>query len=376
MNVVVSHQAQALAAAGHQVTIFTRRSEPGTEVSYPVPGVRLEPIDAGPPRHIPKGAHEDLIEEFSGQLWGRLKADVVHAQHWFSGMAALPVARAGGIPLVQSFHSIAADAESTLDHGERPESPGRMAGETWLAAHSDLVVAISQAEADTVVSRLGGDPTRIAVVPPGVDSTVFHPIVGAPPDPPQLVVAARLEELKGVALAVETLAMVRDPRPQLVIAGEAAPRDRSYRDHLEQLVADSGLDERVSFVGVLTRAEVADLLAGAAAVLIPSYSETYGLVALEAGACGVPVVATATGGLKEAVVDGSTGLLMEDRQPASWARAIDRILADSVLAETLGTAARRRAESLSWEAATRSLLRAYCRVVRCDEEVNRVLASV
>ncbi|WIB12344.1 glycosyltransferase [Curtobacterium sp. MCPF17_052] len=168
MNVVVRHQAEALADRGHQVDIITRRSAPTQPDSVAlVPGVCLRFLSAGPAEPVPKGEHDAFIEPFRRGLAALGPFDVLHSHHWFSGAAALPVARDRGVPHVQSFHSIAADSATPLSEGERPESAGRMAGEERLARESDAVVVVSEAEAHTVRARLGGDPARVWIVPPG-----------------------------------------------------------------------------------------------------------------------------------------------------------------------------------------------------------------
>ena len=208
MNVVVRHQAEALAAAGHCVEILTRRSSP--EIARKIqlhPRVTLRFLDAGPATPIPKGDHEDYIDAFRQRMSALGPYDVIHSHHWFSGMAALPLARDLGTPHVQSFHSIAAEESTPLSAGERPESPGRMSGEAWLARESDAIVAISEAEADTVLRRLGGSSDRIAIVPPGVDGTLFRPARHAPrPGRGYALVAARLQPLKGLDLAIASIA--------------------------------------------------------------------------------------------------------------------------------------------------------------------------
>ena len=362
MNVVVRHQAEALAAAGHCVDILTRRSSP--EIARKVqldPRVTLRFLDAGPAQPVPKGDHEDFIDAFRERMSALGPYDVIHSHHWFSGMAALPLARDLGLPHVQSFHSIAAEESTPLSAGERPESAGRMAGEAWLARESDAIVAISEAEADTVRRRLGGSSDRIAVVPPGVDGTLFRPSRHAPrPGRGYAIVAARLQPLKGLDLAIEAIAAVPAPiRPQLVIAGDASSDFDGYVDELRALAARHGVADDVRFVGPQSRVKLATLLREARVVLVPSHSETYGLVALEAAASGVPVVAAGSGGLREAVVHGSTGIIVESRDPAAWGSAVAQVLADSEFAHTLSLAARHRAELLDWPRSAQKLLAVY-----------------
>jgi len=360
--VVVRHQAEALAAAGHSVEILTRRSSP--EIARKVqlnPRVTLRFLDAGPAAPVPKGDHEDFIDAFRERMSVLGPYDVVHSHHWFSGMAALPLARDLGTPHVQSFHSIAAEESTPLSAGERPESAGRMAGEAWLARESDAIVAISQAEADTVIHRLGGSVDRVAIVPPGVDGTVFRPARHEPrAGRGYALIAARLQPLKGLDLAIAALAAVPAPiRPELVIAGDASSDFEGYIDELKALAARHGIEDGVRFIGPQSRVKLATLFREARLVLIPSHSETYGLVALEAAASGVPVVAAASGGLREAVVHGETGVVIESRNPLDWANAISQVLSDSAFARGLSLAARERAETLDWPQSARKLVAVY-----------------
>nr|WP_244962659.1 glycosyltransferase [Cryobacterium roopkundense] len=362
MNVVVRHQAEALAAAGHCVEILTRRSSP--EIARKIqlgPRVTLRFLDAGPASPVPKGDHEDYVDAFRQRMSALGHYDVIHSHHWFSGMAALPLARELGTPHVQSFHSIAADESTPLSAGERPESAGRMTGEAWLARESDAIVAISEAEADTVRHRLGGASDRIAIVPPGVDGTLFRPTKHAPrAGRGYAIVAARLQPLKGLDLAIESLAAVPEPiRPELIIAGDASSDFDGYVDELRALAARHGIEGDVRFIGPQSRIKLANLLREARVVLVPSHSETYGLVALEAAASGVPVVAAGSGGLREAVVHGSTGIIVESREPAAWGSAIAQVLADGEFAHALSLAARERAERLDWPLSAQRLLTVY-----------------
>jgi D-inositol-3-phosphate glycosyltransferase len=367
MNVVVRHQAEALADAGHRVEIVTRRSSPTQPDSVElVDGVCLRFLSAGPAQPFPKGEHDAFIAPFRDELAALGPYDVLHAHHWFSGMAALPVARQWGVPLVQSFHSIAASADSPLSDGERPESEGRLAGEAFLARNADALVAISEAEAETIRTRLGADPSRVWIVLPGVDGSVFRPV----PRPSTagkaayVVAAARVQPLKGLDLAIEAIAEVPEQfRPTLVIAGDASSEAGAYVDTLRELAASLGISDRVQFVGPQSRADLAFLFRRSAAVLVPSHSETYGLVALEGSASGVPVVAAAAGGLREAVVNGETGVLVESRDPAVWASVITRVLTDTEYAGQLAAAGREHAERLSWERSAEGLVDVYRRVL-------------
>ncbi len=385
MNIVVLHLSEALAQLGHSVEILTRRqSEEDPDwaeirrasVAQQRIGVRY--LTAGPTRVLAKSRQDAHTPEFEralrqvgrdGESKGRTPYDVLHSHHWMSGIAAEPVARQWGIPHVQSYHSIAALPDAPLDEGEPPESPDRNAGERHLARVSDLVIAISRAEAATIigagVNGLGADPERVAVVAPGVDAELFRPRVGPVEiDPGYVLVAARLQPLKGIDLAVEALAAVPAAiRPRLVVAGDVSDDFIDYRRHLAKLVAANDLAEDVHFIGPRTRDELAILLREARLCLITSHSETFGLIALEAAASGTPVIAADSGGLREAVADGVSGLLVPERDPAAWAAAIVRVLTDADLNADLRRRARPWASGFTWRRAARQHADLYAKTI-------------
>lgn len=374
MNVVVRAQAEALAAAGHRVVIFTRRSDPAPDAVVRLrPGLEVVHLDAGPARLIAKGEHEGVMAEFGDRLDAALDAhpvEILHAEHWFSGIAALPVARRRGIPIVQSYHSIAAPADSPLTDGERPESPGRLAGERRLAHEVDLVIAVSEAERATALDRLAADPGRVRVVPLGVDTELFHPCVTdecaeqrdwlLSGGRPEALMVGRLHPLKGFDLIIDAVALIpADRRPVLRLIGAPPPDGDLYARSLHEAVARHGMIGTTSFDGALRRSELADRVRRAALMIVPSHSETFGLVALEAAASGVPVIARDAGGLREAVIDGETGLLVTGDDPAVWASEIDALLSDGDRLARMGAAARAHALRRNWRASAEGLLAAY-----------------
>ncbi len=374
MNVVERREAEALARLGHTVEMVTRRSRPDLpDVVTLAPGVTLRHLSAGPQRPLPKSVIDTHLGEFAAGLATLSPPDLVHSHHWMSGVAALPAARAWGVPHVQSYHSVAALPGSPLGEGEPPESEARVPGEAFTARESDRVVAISTAEARTVIQRCGADPARVAVIPPGVEASVFRPPIPeeAPPagswsEHPlgYVLFAARLQPLKGVDLAIRAVGgLPQGIRPHLVIAGDVSADFAQYRAHLDTLVGDLGMGPWVSFVGPRPREELALWMRHSRVVLVPSHSETFGLVALEAAASGTPVVASSTGGLREVIVDTETGLLVRDREPRSWTGALREIITDPVLAERMGVVARVHALRFDWRDTARRLERLYGRLI-------------
>jgi|GEM_PF-136115 len=382
MNVVEHHEALTLAGLGHRVDVVTRRSSQGQPDSVALaPGVMLHHLEAGPARTLAKSATDQYIPQFAaalGQLGRRLAdeapVDLVHSHHWMSGVAALPLARAWGVPHVQSYHSVAAPPGSQLSDGEPPESPDRVPGEALLARESDLLVAISAAEARIVVERCGADPHRVSIVPPGVDLELFHPqgpreapawTAEVQLDRPFAVVAGRLQPLKAPDLAIRALAHVpEEVRPALVVAGAASADFADYEAYLRRLADEAGLGASVHMVGPQSRTELAWLFAHGLLTLVPSHSETFGLVALESAACGTPVVAAASGGLREAVVHGETGQLMDSRQPEDWGLAITKLVTRPQALGWMGTVARVHARRFTWTATVTELLRLYDQLIQ------------
>ena len=357
MNVVEYHQAFALAELGHRVDLITRRSDPGqADVVELSDRVRLLHLPAGPATKLAKSLIDAHIDEFSTHLGLLQPYDVLHSHHWMSGVAALPVARAWGVPHLQSFHSVAALPGSALSDGEPPESPARVPGERLVATESDAVIAISAAEARTVVERCGADPDRVVIVPPGVDRTIFQAGTSPVETPGYLLYAARLQPLKGPDLAIGALAEVpAELRPDLLIAGDVSADFAAYEADLHALVEAHGLTGAVHFIGPQPREKLAELMRGARIVLVPSHSETFGLIALEAEACGTPVIASAAGGLREAVVHGETGQLMDSRQPEDWGTAITRLLAKPQRLARMGVVAQIHARRFNWDWTARLL---------------------
>ena len=393
MNVYIANVARALGAQGHRVELLTRRDHSDTPLVADVAeGVRVWHLPAGPARVVAKSRAGELVEPFTEEMrswWAERGAGIglIHAHHWFAGVAALPVAREAGVPLLQSYHSVAAPVGADLGAGEQPESRDRPVGESAMAHESDLVVAVSEAEQRTIIERYGTAPARIAVVRPGVDTDRFRPAddaggdAGGPvecdppaaPDPadapdalilppaPFLVFAARLQPLKAPDLAIDTLAELARRRvdARLVIAGAASADFADYERELHERVDAAGLADRVTYLGALPPRCFAALLRRAALLVNPSHSETYGIVNLEAAASGTPVVAARTGGMVESVLDGRTGLLVDSRDPRVWADAAQRVLQDPALSARLGAAGREFALTRAWPAVAGELTDVY-----------------
>jgi glycosyltransferase involved in cell wall biosynthesis len=375
-NVHVAGLAAAIARQGADVTVYTRRDDPAVARQVPlVPGVVVEHVDAGPPSEVPKDELLPHMDAFAEVLRERLAADrpdLVHAHFWMSGLAALAAARPLEIPVVQTFHALGV-VKRRHQGAADTSPPGRLRLEREVVRAVDGIVATCTDEVFELV-RMGADSDRITVVPCGVDLDLFRPDGRVEPRRPglrRLVVVTRLVERKGVGNAME--ALVRLPGVELVVAGGPehsglAADPQACR--LIALAASLGVADRVDLRGRVSRDDMPALLRSADAVVCVPWYEPFGIVPLEAMACGVPVVASAVGGLIDTVVDGVTGLHVPPRRPDRVAVAVRRLLDDEALRRTLGRAGLARARSrYSWTRIAEATLRAYGEVAARHAEL-------
>lgn len=369
MNVLISSLARALGDAGVHVEFVTRRSrEDQPDLVEISDNITLRHIPAGPATALPKSRIDQYIAEFRDGLARLGGYDLVHSHHWMSGVAALPVARQWGVPHVMTFHSVAAHPNSPLRDGEPPESDARLAGEVTCAEQSDLIIAVSHHEAAVAIGRCNADPERVAIVRPGVDVELFHPATStwAPESvrPGYVIFAARLQPLKGPDVAIRALAGVPgDERPDLVIAGQTSEDFAGYERELHALVRELDVEGYVHFIPGQDRPELARLIRHASVMLVPSHSETFGLIALEASASGVPVLAAAAGGLTEAICNTHTGQLVPGHDPGEWGRELTALLRDEPRRQSMARTGRRRALDMTWPIVAERTLSAYQRVL-------------
>jgi glycosyltransferase involved in cell wall biosynthesis len=353
-NVHVGALSAALAERGHTVTVYTRLADPAAApVTEVAPGVTVRRLPAGPAAPLPKDELLPFMPELGDQLarlWRRDPPEIAHAHFWMSGLAALNAAAGLPVSVVQTFHALG--AVKARYQGPADSSPAsRIDSERRLARSCDQVIATCRDEVRELTS-LGVPPGQLSVVPCGVDTSVFTPSgpAAARGGRPRLLVLGRLVERKGIATAIAALAQL--PEAELVVAGGPDRRDLAASDDCRALRAAAerhGVAGRVVFTGSVTRAEVPALIRSADVVVCVPWYEPFGIVPLEAMACGVPVVASAVGGLTDTVADQETGLLVPARDPGALSRALSQLLADPARRAAFGAAGAQRARrDYSW----------------------------
>jgi D-inositol-3-phosphate glycosyltransferase len=381
MNVYVRALACALARAGVECDVYTRAEDLSQPKVIEVePGFRVVHVEAGPVGPVPRFELPGLVEPFIDATNAHLDAgppvEVLHGNYWLSGAVAHQLKHRRDLPMVATFHTLArVKADAGVD--DDPEQRARV--EHDVINCSDLMLASTESEREQLVTHYGAVPERVEIVPPGVDHSVFFP------DDPTLakkrlqlegkrtlLFAGRIQPLKGVGLAVRCLAELRDPETiLLVVGGPSGPDGDDELARVRELAHELGVADNVQFVPPQPHTRLADFYRAADVCIVPSRAESFGLVALEAAACGTPVVAASVGGLRSLVDDGATGFLVDDRDPAAYAAPVAMLLEDPELAAEFGASASARSRTYSWSITAARLRRLYGDLVarglvRCD----------
>ena len=381
MNIYVVESAQRMAAMGVSVDIYTRRTHASeTETVEISPGVRVRYFECGHgtltkeqlPAHI-----SGLSKEFLRLLKDE-KYDAIHSHYWISGKVAMPAAKELGIPLVHTMHTMARVKNLNLAEGETPEPMIRVQGETQVVAAANALVANTDAEAASLVSLYDACPDIVHVVSPGVDLYTFTPgqgrsaareYVGLPKDALVVSFVGRIQPHKGPEVLIRATSELVKHSPLLRhklivnIIGGASGANTEEVDRLKELATWLAIDDVVRFSPPVPRADLAQWYRAADLVVVPSYSESFGLVALESQACGTPVVATAVGGLRTAVADGISGVLVDGHDPKAWSSVIARLLQEPQRRVLLSMGAIEHASHFGWDATARGTLDIYDLVI-------------
>jgi D-inositol-3-phosphate glycosyltransferase len=385
MNVYVIELAKRLAERDVEVDIFTRStSSQLAPVVQAADGVRVQHIVAGPFEGLTKGELPGQLCAFARDVL-RTEAshdpghyDLVHSHYWLSGQVGALARDRWGIPLAHSMHTMAKVKNEALAEGDTPEPAARVIGEEQVVEAADMLIANTDDEAKQLINSYDADAARVEVVHPGVDLDVFRPTsqseararLGIAPDADLLVFVGRIQPLKAPDILVRAAAdlIERDPslRSTLQVAVIGGPSGTGLEkpEALAQLAGSLGLGDVVRFVPPVSRTELVDWYAAATAVCVPSYNESFGLVAVEAQGVGTPVVAAAVGGLTTAVRDGVSGLLVAGHDPTDYARAFERIVRTPGLREKLSRGAVEQASRFSWDETADRTIEVYRRAAQ------------
>ena len=390
MNIYVLESAQRMAAMGVEVDIFTRRTESESpEIIEISKGVRVRYFDCGHgnltkeqmPVHI-LGLSKEFLRIVKDE-----KYDAIHSHYWISGKVAMPAATKLGLPLIHTMHTMARVKNLNLAEGESPEPMIRVQGETQVAAAAQALIANTDSEAASLVSLYDACPDTVHVVNPGVDLFTFTPgtgrkaareQIGTPADALIVTFVGRIQPHKGPEVLIRaTSELVKHSpqmRPQLIvnIIGGASGANTEEVERLKELATWLNIDDVIHFAPPVPRADLVHWYRAADLVCVPSYSESFGLVALEAQACGTPVVATAIGGLRTAVADGISGVLVDGHDPKAWSSVLARLLQEPQRRVLLSMGAIEHASHFGWDATARGTLDIYDQVITHNNAAAKI----
>lgn len=383
LNVYVVETARRLAARGVEVEIFTRATSSALDpVVGLAPGVLVRHVAAGPYEGLSK---EDLPGQLCAFAAGVMRTeasrppgyyDLIHSHYWLSGQVGWLAADRWQVPLVHTMHTMARVKNLSLADGDTPEPAGREIGEVQVVEAADRLVANTHEEAQQLVEFYGAPSDKVSVVHPGVDLEQFRPPapgqrereraeLGIAPDAHLLLFVGRIQPLKAPDVLLRAVAQLlhdrSDLRRTLVVAVVGGPSGSGLRkpEALQRLAKRLGIADVVRFERPQPAERLATWYRSADLVAVPSYSESFGLVALEAQACGAPVVAASVGGLREAVADGVSGLLVDGHDPVRWAAELGSLLDDRERRALLSKGAVEHAATFGWDSTVEQLLQVY-----------------
>ncbi len=393
MNVYVRELARELGRRGIEVDVFTRwREREDPQIQSLGPNARVVHLLSGPIGYYPKSDVYRRLPEFIDRLFQFTRTegqpyDLIHSHYWLSAEVTDVVRSDWDVPVVQMFHTLGLVKSQVLDETLNGESPERIAAERTAVRSADRIVAASEIELADLASLYGADPAKVRVIPLGVDTQLFRPLrqsdaraaLGRDACEDTILFVGRIEQIKGIDVLLEAVGQLLRRRPDLrrrvclvIVGGATDPNaDGSESEkvaELRRMVEAHGIRDSVDFVGSLDQRELACFYAAADVCAVPSLTESFGLVALEAMACGTPVVATRVGGLQTVVTDES-GLLVPPGDSSALSEAIAQLLDDMELRTRLSAGARARAQSFTWQRVADAIERVYDEVIPLGAEV-------
>ena len=394
MNVYVLELARRLAAREVEVDVFTRATgsalPPVVDVSD---GIRVHHVSAGPFEGLTKQELPAQLCVFAREVL-RTEAyhppgyyDLVHSHYWLSGQVGALARDRWGVPLVHTMHTMAKVKNAALAEDDTPEPMARLIGEEQVVAAADMLVASTEGEARELVELYGAEPGRVEVVHPGVDLSTFRDVgmgpararLSLPAEGSVITFVGRIQPLKAPDIMLRAVAVLLERRPELrstltvAVVGGPSGSGLERPDSLVELARRLGIDELVRFVPPVAQEQLVDWYAASSLVCVPSYNESFGLVAVEAQASGTPVVAARVGGLVTAVRDGASGLLVADHQPESYASAFQRLLLEPGLRDRLAAGALEHARHFGWDRTAAAMIEVYG---RAQEKMRADLTGV
>ena len=379
MNVYVRQLARELASLGCRVDVFTRAHDPDAPQIVPLgDGARVIHLEAGPPDaalddlHSYTSAFSDAVSLFARRAGVRY--DLIHSHYWLSGVIGIELSRRWNAPHIATFHTLARTKQRARA-GER-ESERRAHAEQRIIDSAKALIVSTHIERDDIAKLYGTSGARARVIPPGVDLSLFQPVdtlaarreLGLA-DKRVILYVGRIEPLKGLDILIKAVSMLHDAaNAKLIIVG-GGPEDDAEMERLKNLASQLDISDIVSFTGAVSQERLPTYYSAADVFVLPSWYESFGLVALEAMSCGTPVVVSRVGGLRTFVENGKTGYLVPWRCPEAFARSMDMLLANPALRDAMGSAARRKATRLSWAAMANSVLKCYSDTIERDREI-------
>ena len=392
MNVYVVESAKRIAESGVQVDIFTRANKPNLPETVEIAdGVKVVHLEAGPYGSVSK---DELPSQICALMSSYLRYelqrpagyyDLIHSHYWISGQLGWLVSERYGLPLIHTMHTMAKVKNQSLAEGESPEPQTRAIGEEQVVSAASALIANTASEAASLVSLYDACPDNVFVVSPGVDLRTYKVNGGKKlsreklkigQDKLMLLFVGRIQPHKGPEVLIRAVAEMVTHTPMLrsklraVVMGGPSGNGSQEPERLASLAKFLGVSDIVEFVPPVPHEELSDWYRAADLVTVPSYSESFGLVALEAQACGTPVVATAVGGLRAAVADGISGVLVDGHDPRAWSATLQRLLMEPQHRLLLSMGAVEHASRFGWDTTARGILDVYDQVISRGQSAN------